>query len=126
MSGLSLSRLRRRSERLMPDSAGISRPALVDDGAGGRTTTYTTVDAAVPCRVEVFDLRDVTAMAAMIQGGSETLRLQERKFWRLCVPWGTDIRRQDKVVIGNVTYIVVDMSEQGSHEAHLSVVLMEA
>lgn len=121
----SLIRLRRRSERNMPKSAVVSRPALVDDGAGGRTESFTVVGSPVKCRIESVNLRDVQNLASMVQTGSETLRINETKTWAICFPWGSDVLRQDKVVIDGVTYKIMDMQDRLTSEAHLTTLALE-
>ncbi len=121
----SLIRLRRRSERNMPKSAVVSRPALVDDGAGGRTTSFAVVDSAVKCRIETVNLRDVQNLASMVQTGSETLRITENKTWAICFPWGSDVLRQDQAVIDGVTYKIMDVQDRLTNEAHLTTLALE-
>lgn len=121
----SLIRLRRRSERNMPKSAVISRPALVDDGAGGRTTSFAVVASAVKCRIETVNLRDVQNLASMVQTGSETLRINETKTWAICFPWGTNILRQDTALIDGVTYKIMDIQDRLTNEAHLTTLALE-
>lgn len=121
----SLIRLRRRSERNMPKSAVVSRPALVDDGAGGRTTSFTVVASAMKCRIETVNLRDVQNLASMVQTGSETLRITETKTWAICFPWGSDVLRQDQAVIDGVTYKIMDVQDRLTNEAHLTTLALE-
>lgn len=121
----SLIRLRRRSERNMPKSAVISRPALVDDGAGGRTESFSVVDTGVRCRIETVNLRDVQNLASMVQTGSETLRISETKTWAICFPWGTNILREDKVVIDGISYKIMDLQDRLTNEAHLTTLALE-
>lgn len=122
---ISLVRLRRRSERNMPERAVISRPALSDDGAGGRTETYATIASNVPCRIESVNLRDVQNLASMVQTGSQTLRITEDKTWALCFPIGTPVQRKDNVVIAGVTYRIMDMQDRLTNEAHLTTLALE-
>lgn len=109
----------------MPESAVISRPALSDDGAGGRVETFTQIDTAVPCRIESVNLRDVQNLASMVQTGSETLRISETKTWTLCFPIGTDVLRKDTVVISGVTYRIMDIQDRLTNEAHLTTLALE-
>lgn len=103
----------------------ISRPALSDDGAGGRTETYATVASNVPCRIESVNLRDVQNLASMVQTGSQTLRITEDKTWALCFPIGTSVQRKDNVVIAGVTYRIMDMQDRLTNEAHLTTLALE-
>lgn len=103
----------------------ISRPALSDDGAGGRTETYTAVASDVPCRIESVNLRDVQNLASMVQTGSQTLRITEDKTWALCFPIGTSVQRKDNVVIAGVTYRIMDMQDRLTNEAHLTTLALE-
>lgn len=109
----------------MPKSAVVSRPALVDDGAGGRTTSFSVVSSAMKCRIETVNLRDVQNLASMVQTGSETLRITETKTWAICFPWGSDVLRQDQAVIDGVTYKIMDIQDRLTNEAHLTTLALE-
>lgn len=121
----SLIRLRRRSEKFMPNSAVISRPALEDDGAGGRAKTLTVVVSGVKCRFESVELADVENISALGLTGSETARISRRKTWRVCFPWGTDVRRDDVVTVDGVDYEIMDTFDKLAHEPHLTALVMQ-
>lgn len=121
----SLARLRRRSERNMPLRAVISRPAVSDDGAGGRVTVLTQIATDVHCRIETVELVDVQNISALGLTGSETARIAERKTWRICFPWSTAVERDDIVVIDGVTYDIMDKFDRATNEPHLTTLGME-
>ena len=114
----SVSRLRRRSARLMPNSAAISRSVLSDDGAGGRLTTWTTVTAAVDCRLTKLSLRDVQRLAGSQAFGEQTERVDVAKLVRVVFPAETDVRTDDRITVSSVSYQVLDVNSALSHEVH--------
>jgi hypothetical protein len=109
----------------MPESAVISRPALSDDGAGGRETVFVQVASGVKCRFESVELVDVQNISALGLTGSETARIALRKTWRICFPWGTNVARDDLVVVSGATYKVMDTFDKLSHEPHLTTLVMQ-
>lgn len=121
----SLSRLRRRSERLMPHSAAISRPALSSDGAGGRLTNYATVSTATACRVTVLSLSDVQRLVGSQALGREENRLDTSKAVKLTFPAGTDLARNDRAVVGTRTFQIMDMNSETTFQVHLEALALE-
>jgi len=76
----------------------IKRKSLVSDGAGGFTSSETTV-ATVACRV---------APQATL-GGEQVVagKLTSQAAWLVTLPQGTAIKEMDWIVVGSETYDVV-------------------
>ena len=86
------------AEATLPDTATRLVRTLVDDGQGGRTTSYV-AGASFACRVEPNG-RD--PREDEIGGGRRSATR-----WVALVPYGTTIRAQDRLSCGGVTYNVL-------------------
>lgn len=99
-----LDRMRAAAQAAMPDVAAVQRPQHVPDGAGGSTTTWTTVTDELPCRV------------AWQSGGEDSVdgRPETTAAFRVTVPWDADIETTDRLVIGTLTVEVAHVSSRGA------------
>lgn len=88
-----LDRMRAAAQAAMPDVAAVQRPQHVPDGAGGSTTTWTTVTGELPCRV------------VSQSGGEDSVdgRPETTAAFRVTVPWDADIDTTDRLIIGTLT-----------------------
>lgn len=109
----------------MPNSAAISRSVLSDDGAGGRLETWTTVAAAVSCRVTKVSLRDVQRLAGSQALGEQTERVDIAKMVRVVFPAGTNVLADDRITIGTKVYQVLDVNAGLSYEVHREVLAVQ-
>lgn len=80
----------------MPETGSVQRPAYASDGSGGRTTTWSTVDASVPVRVHTMDADEK----------EEAGRLGLQGSYILTVPQAQDVRPRDRLVVGSRTFDV--------------------
>lgn len=81
----------------LPQEAEVQRPTATSDGRGGQTLTFTTVKRRVPCR-----LAPSSGTEAVVAG-----RLTARESWTLTFLHDSDIRPQDRVVVGGHTFEVL-------------------
>ena len=89
-------------EAALPDTAAIRRITRTSDGAGGHTESEATV-TTVACRM------------AQIGNGSERLiaeRLSLAESVVVTMPYGTDVRLTDRLLISGVTWEVVAILER--------------
>ncbi|HPV11713.1 MAG TPA: head-tail adaptor protein [Verrucomicrobiota bacterium] len=97
-----LAALRATQEAALPDTAAIRRITRTSDGAGGHTESEATV-TTVACRM------------AQIGNGSERLiaeRLSLAESVVVTMPYGTDVRLTDRLLISGVTWEVVAILER--------------
>ena len=80
----------------LPDTATITRPTRVSDGAGGFTTTPATV-ATAACRAARSRPREIL-------GGEREVTLAD---WTLTFPYGTDVQAGDTVTSSGRTFQVI-------------------
>jgi head-tail adaptor len=95
LTATELARLRADSETLMPDAATRHAQAVVSDGGGGFTETFTAA-GTFSCHV------------APIGGGERVVggRISDRTTHVLSVPAGTTISAADRVVVDGKTFEV--------------------
>jgi head-tail adaptor len=97
LSTAELTRLRTVANTALPDSCTISRATIASDNAGGQTQSWATV-ATVACRL-------APRLARPLE--SETSdRMQNATDWIITVPRGTDVRTDDRIVVGSRTFEV--------------------
>ncbi len=97
-----LAALRATQEAALPDTAAIRRITRTSDGAGGHTESEATV-TTVACRM------------AQIGNGSERMiaeRLSLAESVIVTMPYGTDARLVDRLLINGVTWEVVAIMER--------------
>lgn len=92
-----LAAVRTEANAFLPDTAEIQRRTVVDDGAGGRTETWSTV-ATVRVRL---------APGGGGREGSTGSRVVAEAPYVARLPQGTDVREVDRLVISGVTYQVI-------------------
>lgn len=78
------------------ESCAIVRRTLASDGAGGQTVTET--ETATLCRLAA----STNMPADRLVAGSVT----EQMLWRITLPAGADVRRDDAIRIGSRTFEV--------------------
>lgn len=103
-----LATLRAEMLDLMPDTCVIQRPATTVGSAGFAAKTYSAVGTAA-CRLDPLKK----------QLDKEVLAMQETTAYyrQLTVPYDTDLRAEDKVVIGGRTYEVRQLDDDHSLRA---------
>lgn len=117
LSAAELAGMRATVNAFLPDTAVISRPTYVPDGMGSATTTWATA-STVACRVSPFaagDSHDGEQEGVPQVSGDST--------WIVVVPYGTDVRIDDRVAVGGRTYEVVhlDGTRSWGLDNHLKV-----
>lgn len=80
------------------DECLIQRLAEVDDGAGGKYESWSTVER-VMCR-------RTAPTAGQVLNSLTASRPETRVDWTIALPAGTDVRVTDRLVISGVTYEV--------------------
>lgn len=86
----------------------IVRDTRASNGAGGFVLTPVTVGDDVPCRVSPMSL----TRAEAITGRKFTDTLP----WQIALPKGTDVRNQDRLTVGGVTYEVLTIWGPGTYQ----------
>ena len=81
------------------ESCAIVRRTLASDGAGGQTVTE--ASTATVCRLAA----STNMPADRLVAGSVT----EQTLWRITLPAGTDVRKQDAITIGSRTFEVMGL-----------------
>lgn len=94
----------------LPALAEVSRmTAPVSDGAGGRTTTASTVVASVAVRI---------APEGSVTGRTDSVnadRVENVQRWQLTFPQGTNVTVDDTVTVGARTFRVVAVMAERSY-----------
>lgn len=108
--------LRATQQGALTRSCQIQRPTATSDGAGGQTTTTATV-ATVPC---AYRQRDLSVGERELAG-----RLGVGTLLTLTVPWGTDLRNVDRVLVDGRTFEVQASPLRGSLQLAVQAVVAE-
>ena len=119
MTCVDLSSMRTALASLYTQSCTIERDTLVSDGAGGHTTTVTTVASAVPCLVEVRGAaRDEQVLAEQVHG---------LKLWdiSMAIPVGYVVLGHDRIRIGSTVYEVVNTNAGEGYAIDLVVTCLQ-
>ncbi len=98
-----LASMRATAQSAMPDQCQVQRVTRASDGAGGFTETWVTV-ATLPCAIAPMRGRpEERAIAEQIKA---------RVLWVLLVPAGSDVRTEDRLVVGTRTFEVHGTGER--------------
>lgn len=104
----------------LPGLAEVARMSSpTSDGAGGRTTTTSTVVASVPIRV---------APEGSVTGRSDSVnadRVENVQRWQLTFPQGTNVTVDDTVTLGARTFRVVAVMAERSYGVSCRVSAVE-
>lgn len=99
----------------MPDSCAIQRATRTRDGAGG-STTATAILATVPCRLRPA-------------GGGDERTIADALQWvvayTVSLPWGTDLRPTDTLLIAGRTFQVGGVLQGGAYSKDYRAVCKE-
>jgi head-tail adaptor len=96
--------------------ADVTRPTDTNTSEGP-VTTYPVVQADVPCSVAPGGRMPIETAAA---GGTIAAST-----WVLSLPRGTDVRAQDRIVVGSRTFQVVGPRSPRTYELQADVVCTE-
>lgn len=107
ISAREIADLARDVQEVQPTQVAIRRATSASDGLGGVTHTYTTL-ATVQARVTPL----TDAEAERVVGD----RVRSGTVWKVAMPAGTQIRTDDRVMFGNVTYAVEAVKRGASVE----------
>jgi head-tail adaptor len=97
------------------ESCTIVRHTMASDGAGGQTVSESTTSSI--CRLAASNSVPADRLVA---GG-----VQEQVLWRITLPTGTDVRRQDAIRIGSRTFEVMGIYGPHTHTTALVCVCVE-
>lgn len=103
----------------LPDTCSIQRPTNTDDGAGGHTTSWVTVQSGIACRIEAYSGR---------KGGDEDVvnaRFESVMWWRVHLPAATDVRITDRILSGSHTFEVKSVDGPRSWETQRDAYCVE-
>lgn len=95
-------------EESLIDICTIQRPVRTPNGAGGWIVTAGTVASDVPCRVRPMALTRAEALTGM--------QFNDALPWQIALPVYADIREQDRIVTGGVTYEVLTLWGPGTYK----------
>jgi len=99
----------------MPDSCAIQRVTRTKDGAGG-STTATAIMATVPCRLRPA-------------GGGDERTIADALQWvvayTVSLPWGTDLRPADTLLIAGRTFQIGGVLRGGAYSKDYRAVCKE-
>lgn len=108
LSAAELTAMRTLAQRTLADVATVQRKTTVSDGMGGYTDTWTTV-LTTTCRVAANNNlqadRSITAA-----------QLREGVAWKVTLPFGSDVRLDDRIVVGARTFEVLGIYAPGTYE----------
>lgn len=85
-----LASMRTTQQQTLVEACTIVRRTLVSDGAGGQTSTETSVSSL--CRVAPSNNMPADRMLAGAQ--------QDQVLWRITLPAGVDVRSADRIDVG--------------------------
>jgi hypothetical protein len=102
---------------MLPTTCNILSEALAADGQGGQTSTWGTVSANVPCRLDEQSQRGINQLTT--SGGA----LREAHRFVLSLPYDTTIGAHDRVECGGNTYHVISVNDNISWQAVARAVL---
>lgn len=95
----------------------IVRDTRASNGAGGFTLTPVTVGDDVPCRVSPMAMTRAEAITG--------LQFKDRNPWQIAMPKATDVRAQDRIVTGGVTYEVLTIWGPGTYKTATKAVCVK-
>lgn len=110
-----LTRMRLTGDIALPDSCTIRRATAVSDGAGGQTQTWADV-ATVACRLMPRATQPQDKLTADKQVNISG--------WYITLPYGTDVREKDIIVIGSRSF-EVDKAQAHTWEINRRVLATE-
>ena len=116
LTATELAAMRATQATAMPDTCVISRPTLTPDGAGGQTEGFATV-ATVACRVGPMGNRGEERAIAERMGAVTP--------YMVTVPTTTDVRTQDRIVVGARTFEVATVLDTEAWETARRVACIE-
>jgi hypothetical protein len=116
LSDADLAMMRDVIAQTLPDTCNVLSESLTPDGQGGVTSTWGTVAANVPCRLDSIVLR--SNMLMPVAGAQR----QAHQF-ELTTPYDTTISTGNRVEVGSSTYTVVSVNVNVSWKASGRAVL---
>lgn len=102
LSAAELASMRATLNRTLPDTATIQRNTLQSDGSGGTEVASTATTGPFACRVAI------PAVTGTRSGREEVIagRLDAVGIWTITLPAGTDVKAQDRIIVGSRTFEV--------------------
>lgn len=98
-----IAEMRATLDESLPDTAAVTRRIDASDGAGGATTTWSTVTETL-CRIGPVSARDQRIVGATIAALAN---------YTLTVTAGTDVRAADRIAVGARTFAVKAVLRRG-------------
>lgn len=92
-------------EATFVSTASHTRPSPTGDGRGGQTVTYSTVNAALPCRVARSKAPEQVSLAD---------RATARTEYTIYTAHNVTIKPQDRLVVDGMTLEIVEVVEKRS------------
>lgn len=116
LTAAELAAMRATQAEAMPDTCIVSRPTLTADGSGGQTEGWATA-ATVACRVAPMGARGAERAIAERMGAVMA--------YVVTVSTTTDVRSQDRIVVGARTFEVVTVLDGEAWETARRVACTE-
>lgn len=107
-----LLRSRHRFAQMLPDRATIQRETLVPDGGGGQTSSWSTLEADVPCRLSPVGGGEVSTGSAR-RGGD---RISDQSTSLITFEADTEVTEADRILVGSRTFDVTLVRVRGEWE----------
>jgi hypothetical protein len=101
LTSTELDRLRADARLTLPDICAILRPSASTDSDGDSASTWGTALAEVACRLDPFRWRDWQGLVAE--------REVSRTYYVLTLPFDTDLRDGDRVVVSDQSLEVMQL-----------------
>ncbi len=120
MPAARLAKARRRQEEAMPDTCTIRRGTVTYSGPGSANPVFTDLATGVPCRFK--EPRRTPEEIGSTPGNN---LLRGITFFELVVPYDQDVDRNDRVVVGTVTYEVIGVRNAGEWMTGKHLALVE-
>jgi head-tail adaptor len=108
--------LRATAAETLTETALVKRPTLVSDSAGGYTETAAPTAVTVACRVAPSRSPAELALAE---------RVSAVQGWMVTVPYATDVRATDRLIVGTRTFEVIGILGAETYETARRCVCVE-
>jgi len=107
LSAAEIASMRATVDEALPDTCTIRRKAVVSDGGGGQTTTWSDLAAGVACGI---------APVAGGEGATTAGRVVDETTHVVTLPDGQDVTEADRIVVDGVTYELTLVRKRGAWE----------
>lgn len=93
----------------LPDTCTIQRASITTNSAGHSAQTWAASSSGVACRIDPYQRQDSTGMVGQQE--------KQRAWYRLTVPYDTDLQDGDRIIYSSDTYEVIQLHDDHSLRA---------